>query len=109
MQQVCIDFVGNDNLDIRIGVFDGATRTTITPMVHDYIIVGVFIGPSNILIGLPSSSYNVLVVFTNRQKKVTQVHPIGSMHQEKNVVQVLEFGIGGFGPKMDFEDLCILE
>jgi hypothetical protein len=31
------------------------------------------------------------------------------MHQEKNVVQVLGFGIGGFGPKMDFEDLCILE
>jgi hypothetical protein len=31
------------------------------------------------------------------------------MHQEKNVVQVLEFGIGGSGFKMDFEDLHILE
>ncbi len=96
-------------MDIRIGVFDGATRAIINPMVHDCIIVGVSKGPSNILIGLTSSSYSVLVAFTNRPKKVTQVPPIGSMHREKNVVQVLEFGIGGFGSKINFEDMCILE
>jgi hypothetical protein len=96
-------------LDIRIGVSNGATRATITPMVHDYIIVGVSRGPSNILIRLTSSSYSVLVASIDWPKKVTQVPPIGSMHREKNVVQVLEFGIGGFGSKMDFEDLCILE
>jgi hypothetical protein len=46
-------------------------------MVHDCIIVGVFgvsIGPSNILIGLTSFSYNVFVVSTNQQKKVIQIH-----------------------------------
>jgi hypothetical protein len=78
-------------------------------MVHACIIIGVSIGPSNILIGLTSSNYNVLVVSTNQLKKVTQVLPIGSMHRKKNVVQVLEFGIGGFGFRMDFEDLCILK
>ncbi len=99
-------------MEIRNGVFGGVIGATIVPMVHDCIIVGVFgvfKGPSNILIGLTSSSYIVLIVSTNWQKKITQVPRIGSMHQEKNVVQVLEFGIGGFGPKMDFEDLCILE
>ncbi len=90
-------------------MFDGVTRATITSMVHDYVIVIVSRGPSNILIKLTSSSHNVFVASTNQQKKITQVPPIGSMHREKNVVQVLEFGIGGFRSKMDFEDLCILE
>jgi hypothetical protein len=61
-------------------VSDGATITIINPMVHDCIIVGVSRGPSNILIGLTSSSYNVFVTFTNQPKKFTQVPPIGSMH-----------------------------
>ncbi len=70
-------------MDIRNGVSGGAIGATIIPMVHDCIIVSVFgvsRGPSNILIGLMSSSYIILVVSTNWQKKVTQVPPIGSMH-----------------------------
>ncbi len=88
---------------------DGVTGTTITPMVHDYVIVVVSGGPSNILIRLTSFSHSVFVASTNQRKKITQVPAIGSMHREKNVVQVLEFGIGGSRSKMDFEHLCILE
>ncbi len=56
-------------LGVKVGVFDGATRATITPMVHDCIIVGVS-GvsevPFNILIGLMCSNYNVLVASIDR-------------------------------------------
>ncbi len=57
-------------MDVGVGVSDGAVRVVIIPMVHDSIIVGdfgasgVFGGPSNILIGLMFSSYNVPIAST---------------------------------------------
>jgi hypothetical protein len=59
--QAGVDFVGEKNVDVGVGVFDGAIRDVVIPMVHDFIIVGVFGGPFNILIGVMFSSYNVLV------------------------------------------------
>jgi hypothetical protein len=55
-------------VDIGIGVSNGVARDDVTPMVHNYIIVGifgVFVGPLTILIRVMSSSYNVLVASTN--------------------------------------------
>jgi hypothetical protein len=78
-------------------------------MVQDFIIAGVFGastisgGPFNILVGVTSSSYNVHVSSIYWQKTVPQVPIAGSMHWEKNVVQVLEFGIDGSGSEMDSE------
>jgi hypothetical protein len=46
-------------VDIGIGVFDGAAKVDVTPMVHNHIIIdifGVFGGPFNVLIGVMSSS-----------------------------------------------------
>jgi hypothetical protein len=66
-------------VDIGIGVFDGVARVDVTPMVHNYIIIGifggfgVFGGPFNVLIEVMSSSYNVHIAFTNWQKIVIQV------------------------------------
>jgi hypothetical protein len=34
---------------------------------------------------------------------IIQVPPVGSMHRQKNVVQVPKFGIGRFGFEMDPE------
>jgi hypothetical protein len=66
--QASVDFVGEKNVDVGVGVFDGAISVAIIPMVHDSIIAnafGVFGGPSNILIGVTSFNYNVLVAFVN--------------------------------------------
>jgi hypothetical protein len=54
--QASVDFVGEKNVDVGIGVFDGPARIVITSMVHDSIIANVFGGPSNILIGVMFSS-----------------------------------------------------
>ncbi len=54
--QANVDFVGEKNVDVGVGVFDGATRIIITSMVHGSIIANVFGGPSNILIGVMFSS-----------------------------------------------------
>jgi len=86
-------------------VSNGVARVVIF-MVRDSIIVGnfgVFGGPFNILIGVMSSSYNVLIASIDQEKTITQVPIVSFMHQKKNVVQVLEFGIGGSRSKMDFK------
>jgi hypothetical protein len=76
-------------------------------VVQDSIIIGVsgaftiYGGPSNILIGVTSSSYNVHVASTYWQKMVPQVPIASSLHREKNVVQVLEFGVDGSRFEMD--------
>jgi hypothetical protein len=65
--QAGVDFVGEKNVDVGVGVSDGAIRVVIIPMVHDFIIAsvsGVFGGPSNILIDITSSRYNVHVTST---------------------------------------------
>jgi hypothetical protein len=66
--QANVDFVGEKNVDVGVGVFDGAISTAIIPMVHDSIIAnafGVFGGLSNILIGVTSFNYNVFVASVN--------------------------------------------
>jgi hypothetical protein len=70
-------------VDVGVGVSNGAVRTVVIPMVHDFIITGassVFGSPSNILIRVTSSSYNVLVASTNQLKMIIQVPPTGFMH-----------------------------
>jgi hypothetical protein len=71
--QANVDFVEENNANIGVGVLNGAVGAVITPMVHDSVIASVFSvfgGLSNILIGVTSSSYNVHIIFTYRQKKV---------------------------------------
>ncbi len=104
--QANIDFVEIDNVDIGVGVFNGAMGATITPMIHDYIIASVFSfsrGLFNIFIGVTSFSYNVPIAFIDRQKTILQVLVVDTKDWKKNVVQTLKFGIGGFGSEMDFE------
>ncbi len=80
--QVCNDFVKEDHFDIGIGVssamFDGATRVSVILRVHEFFIVVVtFRGPSfDILIKVFSSSYSVIVVSTNQEKIVNEVHNV---------------------------------
>lgn len=72
-------------MNIGVGVPNGVMGAAITPMVHDYIITSVFSvfgGLFNVLIGVTSSSYNNLIVFTYRQKKVIQV-PIANSKDRK--------------------------
>jgi hypothetical protein len=104
--QANVDFVEKDNVDIGVGVSNGAVGTTITPMVHDFIIASVFSvfeGLFNILIGVTSSSYNVPIASIDRQKSILQVFIVGFKDQKKNVVQVPKSAIGGFGFEMDSE------
>jgi glutamate synthase domain-containing protein 3 len=62
-----VDFVGENNVDVGVGVSNGVIIVAIIPMVHDSIIVGdfgafgVFGGPSNILM---FSSYNAPIAST---------------------------------------------
>jgi hypothetical protein len=106
--QASVDFVGEDNVDFGIGVCDGGAKIVITPMVQISIIIGVFGAstisgsPFNILIGVTSSSYNVHVTSTYRQKMVPQIPTTSFLHRKKNVVQVPKFGIDGFECEMDF-------
>jgi hypothetical protein len=79
--QANVDFVEKNNVDIGVGLSNGAMGAIITPMVHDSIIASVFSvfgGLFNILIGVTSSSYNVPIASTNRQKIVLQVPVVGS-------------------------------
>jgi hypothetical protein len=102
--QANVDFVRENNVDIGVSVSNGATRAIVILMVHDSIIVGnfgVFGGLFNIFIGVTFSNYNVPIASIDRQKMVTQVLIASSMHRKKNVVQVLEFGIGGSGFEME--------
>jgi hypothetical protein len=67
--QASVDFVGENNVDVGVGVSNGAVRVVI-PMVHDFIIAGdfgafgVFGGLSNILIKVMFYSYNVPIAST---------------------------------------------
>jgi hypothetical protein len=94
-------------VDFGVGVCDGGAEVVITPMVQDSIITSVFGastvsgGPSNILIGVTSFSYNIHVAFTYWQKMVPQVPTTSSLHRKKNGVQVPKFGVDGFGFEMD--------
>ncbi len=76
--------------------------------VHDSSIVVTFGGPPfDILIGVPFFKYNVTFGFADREKIVNQVHGaigVGFRDWEKNVVKVVDFGIGEFGFVMDSED-----
>ncbi len=105
--QAGVDFVGEDNVDFGVGVCDGGAKVAITPMVQDSIIIGVSGastisgGPSNILIGVTFSSYNVHVASTYWQKMVPQVPIASFLHWEKNVVQVPEFSLDESRFEMD--------
>jgi hypothetical protein len=74
-------------------------RGSFISWVHDSSIVVTFgRPPSNILLGVPFSSCNVIIGFTNQKKIVNQVpdvYGVGFMDQGKNVVQVADFNIGG--------------
>jgi hypothetical protein len=106
---VNVDFVGENNVDVGVGVSNDVISIVVILLVHDFIIVGdfgasgVFERPFNILIGITFSSYNVHVISIDKWKTIIQVPLVGSMHQQKNVVQVLEFGIGRFRFEMDLE------
>jgi len=85
--QANVDFVEKNNVDIGVGLFNGVVRATITHVVHDSIIASVFSvfgGLFNILIGVTSSSYNVPIASTNRQKIVLQV-PIVVLRIERKM------------------------
>jgi hypothetical protein len=67
---VCNEFVGENHFDTRVGVSNvmsnSATKVSIIPWVHDSFITvasrGLFV---DILIRVPSFSYNVIVVFVD--------------------------------------------
>jgi hypothetical protein len=69
--QASVDFVGENNVDVGVGVSDGAIRVVIL-MVYDFIIAsdfgafGVFGGLSNILIKVMFYSYNVHLASTDQ-------------------------------------------
>ncbi len=67
--------------------------------VHDSSIVATFRRPpSNILPGVPFFSCSVIIGSPNQKKIISQVpdvYGVGFMDQGKNVVQVVDFSIGG--------------
>ncbi len=57
---------------------DCATCTIVNPRVHDFIIIGVFGGPSfNILTRVPFSNHNVSIAFVDKKKIINQVPSVG--------------------------------
>ncbi len=89
-------------------MFNGVVGGSPIHWIHDSSIVVTFGGPPfDILIGVPSFNYNVIVGFVDRKKIVNQVPnatSVGSMDWKKNVVKVVDFGIGEFGSMMDSKD-----
>jgi hypothetical protein len=80
---------------------DGITRVFVILRVHEFFTTVVaFEGPCfDILIKVLSSNCNVIVVFTNQEEIVSEVHNVSvcSMDRKKNVVHVVDFDIGRSG------------
>jgi len=110
--QVCNDFVGEEHFDTKVGVIsvvsNGVVGGFYVLRVHKFsIVIASRRLPFDILTGVPSFNCSVIVAFVDQKKIISQVIGVGSMDQEKNVVQVTNFGIGRFGAfgfMMDLED-----
>jgi hypothetical protein len=81
---VCTEFVGENHFDTRVGVsnimFNSATKVSIIPWVHDSFIIVAYRGFFfDILIRVPSFSYNVIVGFVDKKKTITFCVSVGSM------------------------------
>jgi hypothetical protein len=85
------------------GVSNGAVGVYVHPRVCDsFVGVASRNNSSNILTWVASPSSNVFMASKNQQKMVNQVLGVTFMDCGINVVQVVDYGIGGFRNVMEF-------